>query len=500
MPVPTQYVDQNPWWRSEKAIDGDNRLVQFDSSTIQWQPRLKFYLKFSDDVVYTLRGPRQIGKTTLVKILIRDLFKNLWKTPDQVFYYSCDLVGDPRQLKQIISDYIDGVRLDSQKRLFIFLDEVSSIKDWQKAIKHLADLGKLNNCTLLLTGSHSIDVKKASENLTGRRGNLPGNLDKILLPMKFSEYVECRNIELRNKILSTRIRFRQERQSCLKKIMQGEIPKEVNEFALYSRELELLFRDYMITGGIPKVINDYVKAPVIPDNSYKVYVDAVLGDITRWDKKEIYLRQVVVRIMETIGSSVSWSSLRNNTDISSHETVASYVDLLESAFVISTIYRLNQLKDAPDFAKDKKIYFLDPFFHHAMHAWSSGKKPFDLTQQLLQDSQKVGALVEGIVANHLIRCAFGFAEQKEFFEYTNQLFYWRSDKQREVDFVMKMVGNSYHPIEVKYQNQISRDDKQGIFDFQKAANSTSGLILSNGPLSSSEKIVVMPVWIYLLLI
>jgi hypothetical protein len=44
------------------------------------------------------------------------------------------------------------------------------LKDWQRGIKLFVDAGKLRNCTCILTGSHSIDLRKASESLSGRRG------------------------------------------------------------------------------------------------------------------------------------------------------------------------------------------------------------------------------------------------------------------------------------------------------------------------------------------
>jgi predicted AAA+ superfamily ATPase len=502
MAIPAQFVGQNPWWRDIDAFQKDNDLVRLADSAVQWEPRIKFQFTWFKDAIYTMRGPRQIGKTTLVKCLIRDLVSQRRVNPRLVFYHTCDLIDGPGKLSELVSSYIDPIRQDFEKdRLYIFLDEVSSIPDWQKGIKHLADVGKLANCTFVLTGSHSIDVKKASENLTGRRGNVNDVLDKIILPMKFAEYVETRNQKLRDAVLNLGLRPRQVRYSCVDKLLSGSIPDEIKELNLYSKEFELLFNDYLLTGGVPRAIDEYVKTSGLNETTYKIYVDSVLGDLSRWGKKEIYLRQIISRICETIGTCVSWNALRNNTDVASHATVADYIDLLCSAFVLTTVYQINLTKGSAAFEKDKKIHFEDPFIFHALHAWSSARNPFDISLELIHDSQKMGSIVEGIVANHLTRYAFGLSDQKQFFDPTSLLFYWKSDKQREVDFILKLDSRRFAPFEVKYQGQISRRDKLGIFDFQKTGNSTqSGIILSKRTLSASDRVTVLPVWLFLLLI
>lgn len=357
------------------------------------------------------------------------------------------------------------------------------------------------NCTLVLTGSHSIDVRNATENLAGRRGSASDLLDKVFLPMKFSEFVECRNDELKAKLLSSKIRFQAKRHASLKNLFEGKIDEELEELSLYGKELELLFNDYLLTGGVPKIIDEYVKNSKVSDNSYKIYVDAVLGDMMRWDKKEIFVRQLISRLTETLGSTVSWNALKNNTDIEGHATVADYVETLRSGFVLTVIYHLNLFRGSPDFTKNKKIYFLDPFFLHALSAWSAGQKPFQACLELLRNFESTSHLVEGICADHLIRCAFGFAEQKQFFDYSNSLFYWKSEKQREVDFLLKLREHVYAPIELKYKTDVSRDDKQSIFDFQKTGKSTkAGVIITKDSMSASEKVVAIPIWLFLLLV
>jgi len=124
------------------------------------------------------------------------------------------------------------------------------------------------------------------------------------------------------------------RKEILKELSQGKIPEEIKELSLYSKEIELLFKSYLMTGGIPKVADEYLRTGKISEGIYRTYVDVVLGDLVRWNKKETYLRQILRRIYQVAGNPVSWNTLKDDTDVSSHNTVADYVDTLKDSFIL----------------------------------------------------------------------------------------------------------------------------------------------------------------------
>lgn len=68
----------------------------------------------------------------------------------------------------------------------MFLDEISSVNNWQKSIKYLYDTGRLENAFVVLTGSSSYNLKKSSERLPGRR---EFGKDIVYLPVSFKEYI-----------------------------------------------------------------------------------------------------------------------------------------------------------------------------------------------------------------------------------------------------------------------------------------------------------------------
>lgn len=501
MALGIELIDQNPWWKKRGAIKKDKHLVALAKSKVPWRPRIRYKFRFNRDIVYTLRGPRQVGKTTLLKDLIHD-FLERGTDPRTLFYYTCDLVDNPRELVNTVNNYLDTIRPSSEDRAYIFLDEISSVRDWQKAIKHLSDTGKLENTTIILTGSHTLDIKKAYEKLPGRRGDITTTdvPDKILLPMKFVEYVETINADLAEVIYDLRLIEFSNRRRILLEISRGKISKEIKELSLYSKGLESLFANYLLTGGIPRVIDEYLRTGQISEGVYRTYVDVVLGDLAKWNKRETYLRQVLRRIMESAGNPVGWNTLKQGTDIASHNTVADYVDTLKDSFVLFYLSFYDVSRKIPLYQKEKKIHFHDPFFYHALRGWIGGYDPFSASMDFLKNPQNVGMLTESIVGGHLIRLAFNLSKQKQLFDYENALFYWKSNKGREVDFVIKLDDDSAVPIEVKYQSGITKSDRFGLIDFKKSAGSKKGILLSKDTLEVKGKIVTLPVWLFLMLV
>ncbi len=501
MSLEADFAERNPWWLDKKTIDQDPLITGWESSKFRWEPRLGQTIQWDLDVVYVLRGPRQVGKTTLLKLKIRDLIRS-GVEPRQIFYWPCDLVEGPERLVRLITSYQDIAKEGRPGRLYIILDEISSVKDWQKGIKSLYDAGRLKNCTLVLTGSHSIDLRKATETLARRRGEvhkLKDQLpDKILLPTKFSEYADTRSEKVHKLIRDLDMLKRERRHALWSQVLKGTMPREFKQLQLVSNELQNLFNEYLLTGGIPKVIDSYISTRSISKDLYEGYVELLLRDIRRWDGNEIILRQILRRIIETLGTPVTLNSLRQETDVSSHHTTGNYLDFLKDSFVITVIHKLDRNRDAPVVRDSRKLHFEDPFMFHALRAWATGREPHRDALNFLSETDRVARLVESVVSNHLVRLLFSLRPSTQF-DYTVQLFHWQAHNQRQLDFVARTDEN-YVPIEVKYQSRISTDDAVPIIDFQRGGKSTAGIILTKGSLEEQRSYVEIPVHLFLALI
>lgn len=493
--VMSSLVIQNPWWRTSQSIESDKYIIQFEESGVKWNPRIRYFFDMSHDHVYTLRGPRQVGKTTLVKLIIRDLIRG-GVSPRRIFYWTCDLVEGPKALVEMLDNYFMFSREFQSERRYIFLDEISAVKDWQRGIKFLYDTGKLENSTVIMTGSHSLDIRKAAERLPGRRGTMKDPVDKVLLPMKFAEYIETRDEDMANLFSSLDLLRFKNRRRIIEEVGKGEIPKVIEELALSRNELSKYLDDYLLTGGIPRALNDYEKFGEIKQETYSTYVQVTIGDILRWDKRETYLVQLIRRVIDTLSSQVSWRSLKKDTDIGHTNTVSEYIDVLKSSFVLCPIYVLDRSKRRPMYGRNKKIHFHDPFIFHALRGWINQASSYQEALNYLSGDGK-SKLIEGIVCDHLIRFAFGL-NPIDNFEPTLNLMYWKS-KRNEVDFVLKF-GEGYIPFEVKYSSSLSRREINGIYSFTRSQSEYKGIVITKDLLNNDKGVVALPAYILLALI
>jgi len=488
----------NEWWKTGNVPQDDANIADWSSSSFKWKPRLSETIE-NEEVIYVLRGPRRVGKTTLVKLRIKKLLEE-GISPENIFYFPCDAIETPKQLMTVIDNYLNQQRRKGEWT-YLFIDEISMLIDWQKSIKLLIDAGRFKDCTVILTGSHSIDLRKGSESLSGRRGKVEklkyGTPDKVLLSAKFSEYVETLDTKLSDEIRELWLLSLQNRKNMFLELISGRIPSELRRLAVFTKELELLLNQYMLTGGISQATSQYVAKRKIAEDTYSMFVSQMVRDVCRWNHDEHYARQILRRIFEVLSSNVSWNQLKEGTDVKDGKTAESYVNILRDSFVVAYYYKLNIDKASPDYISNKKIYFQDPFIFHACRAWTYGRNAFDFSQQFVSSSEGNSKLVECIIGNHLSRFRFNLSPSS-LYDPSNFVYYWASDK-REVDFTIELDGK-FVPIEVKYSDNIQKDDAKGIYDFMKTGRSHDfGIITSKNRLEIGKKYVIVPLSILLLL-
>jgi predicted AAA+ superfamily ATPase len=102
----------NEWWKTGTFPDEDANISDWDQSSFKWKPRLSETIE-NEEVIYILRGPRRVGKTTLVKLRIKKLLQD-GVPPENIFYFPCDAIETPKQLKTLIDNYLDQQRKREQ--------------------------------------------------------------------------------------------------------------------------------------------------------------------------------------------------------------------------------------------------------------------------------------------------------------------------------------------------------------------------------------------------
>ncbi len=392
----------NPWWDHENAIELDRHLRELKRFPFVHIPSL-LEEDFKRGNLYIIRGPRQVGKTTFLKMLIRKKLKDGPK--EGIFYWSCDDLTTKEDLIDLILKYAEFCRIKNSKPHFIILDEITGLNEWQKAIKFVIDSDMVPDTCFILTLSNAQDLKKGSERLPGRRGEQ--GRDLYLLPLTFREYVKLTDPDWFNE-------------------HEFESPEELR---YQEGRLKVFFERYLITGGIPLVINEFTRHGEVPLYIYDLYYSWIVGDLLKEGKNEQSFKELVKSLLVTYSTPVSWDSLAKRSSVRSHVTVGSYIEVLSNLFVITDCYFFDMNERKVDYSKNKKIYFYDPFI----------LRIFENRFNIKLDKEKI---IEGVVASHLKRR-----------DVTKEVHYTKFKK--ETDFVLD--GNG---VEVKYQAKISDEDFQ----------------------------------------
>lgn len=172
--------DTNPWWagRPMRPLPPFRRWP-FEH-TLQ---RLKSGLA----PVTVLRGPRQIGKTTLQEQLIEHLLRHEGVDPRRILRAQFDEIPSLKGLKDPILSLcrwferriLGGLFNEWAHKgepAFVFFDEVQNLTEWAPQIKALADHHAVR---VLLTGSSALRIEHGRDSLAGRISTL--DLGPLLL-------------------------------------------------------------------------------------------------------------------------------------------------------------------------------------------------------------------------------------------------------------------------------------------------------------------------------
>ena len=116
--------------------------------------------------IQVIMGPRQIGKSTVIKQVLDDLSKPF-------LFYSADTI--PSTSSTWISDCWNNARLQMRtqglEEMILVIDEIQKLKNWSEYVKKEWDADSLNhiNIKVALLGSSRVLLEKGlAESLMGR--------------------------------------------------------------------------------------------------------------------------------------------------------------------------------------------------------------------------------------------------------------------------------------------------------------------------------------------
>ena len=277
--------------------------------------------KIGKGKVIILIGPRQVGKTTLLKTLLSEQLPS-----NEVQYWNCDEGEVRSMLSQNSSSRFKPLVGNS---CFIVIDEAQRVKDIGLTLKILHD--NFPDVQFAVTGSSSLDLSNTiNEPLTGRK------FEYNLFPFSTNELIKHTNMLDEMKQLEHRLVY-------------GFYPDVVNN-----------------PGDEKEILSNIV-------SSY-LYKDVFEFQDVR---KPATIEKLVQTLALQVGSEVSFNELGNLLGID-NMTVQRYVDLLEKAYVIFHLHSYsrnvrNELK------KSIKVYFYDNGVRNAV---ISNFSPCDLRSDI----------------------------------------------------------------------------------------------------------------------
>lgn len=402
---------QNQWWENSSNIKTDVDLIELKlKKYIYIHPFLKKFK--ATDGVFIIKGPRQIGKSTLLKQLIYNLLIQKKTNPKHIFYYTCDTVLNFQELYEILQLYIENMPTGKNRR-YIFIDEVTYINQWQRAIKQLVDEGSLIKTTIVITGSNLLNLSDSSELMPGRRGkHLLKDLDINFLPLGIKEFNQ---------------------------LVKGK-PK--NFLKLYEK--------YTLIGGIPNVINEYMTKGYISDVTYEIYLQWLIGDINKLGRNPQVFFRICKYLFDSICTPLSIYNIAKAIGSPSNESIAKYVNILEKLFVTKKISSYSVEQKQFQLAKNNKFYFIDPFIAWACYLRGSG-----ITDNYFSNSQKL-LKKSPTLQSQFIQSVIGIEMTTRY----NQVGYYRNKDKKEIDFIGIQNSEIKEAIEVKLQASKNHENYQ----------------------------------------
>jgi uncharacterized protein len=358
--------------------------------------------------IYLLTGGRQIGKSTSTKLLIKELLQKTVFLPQQIFYLPCDQIDTYHQLIETVRPFIE----ENPTRFLLIVDEVTFVKDWDRAIKALADEGHFRRGSVILTGSDSVILKDAMNRFPGRRGQA-AQTDFHLYPLKFCDYVQLTDPQLIKKLDD-------------QKLLQS-------------------FDEYLQCGGYLKAINDFHTHGAVSDATYRTFEQWIVGDFEKRGKSLRYLKELLKALLESASSQLTYSGLTQRIGEMSKETLIDYCQLLERMDVLFSLQAFDQNKRIGFPKKARKFHFWDPFIFDTLLRCLQKDGAFFLGRDFLPMK------VESVVAAS--------------FKSGSPTFYWKA--KGEID-VVSVQPDGVHFIEVKWSDRVRTQDLQ---ELKKQKNS-----------------------------
>ncbi len=339
--------------------------------------------------ILLIKGPRQTGKTTLLKKLQTKLKEKGKNTKFITFEKKADLKLFEKDIEIFKKLYVD--KYDA-----VFLDEFQYAESGGQKLKYLFDAtGK----KFIVSGSSSLKLSvQAGKYLSGRF------FPFYLFQLSFLEFLHWRDEELFE-------------------ILPIMSKKSINNEELNNR-LSEKFEEYLLYGGYPRVVlakKNQEKELMLSS----IFEDYLVKDVDVFLQTEEEIKKLASLLSLQIGNLISYDELSSLAGIN-------FLSLKENLQFLEETYLVNRVKPyfknkRREIVKNPKVYFFDLGLRNFL---IKNFNPLSIRNDM-------GAMLENFVWSELYKQSP-----------LGEIKFWRTKSGAEVDFIIERKGEIL-PIEVK---------------------------------------------------
>lgn len=356
--------------------------------------------------VVNIVGPRQAGKTTLVRDLLK---KGNFITLDDENVLAA-LEADPKgQLDALIGEMPSGP---------LIIDEAQRSKKLALAIKRTVDENR-NMGQFVLTGSSNIFTSsQVADSLAGRVQTM------TMFPLSMAEA----------------------RRMGPARILDWASAEDGPDPAALPKPEAKSRADYIemiLAGGFPEIRN--LDAPQ-RRRRYRNYIDSVVerdvADVLKIRKSDT-MRRLIDQLAARVGNELNVESLNNQFNGVQRKTIETYMDILTKLSLLQRLAAWTSGETGRDI-KHPKVHLVDTGIASALRSMNSQSFNIDANPTAL------GGLFENFVHNELAK-SLPFQKQEW------RLYHWRYDKGREIDIIAE-ADRTIVGFEMKTSTLVEEDD------------------------------------------
>lgn len=362
------FYELNPWW--EKREFKFNSIVR-----AKYLDKLLPMINNKDIIILT--GLRRVGKTTILKQIISNLIQMDVEVKN-IFYISLDMLTiKDLTIREIIIEFRKIHKISNDEKVYVFLDEVTSKKDYNQELKNLYDIG---NIKIFVSSSSASLLKDGRAYLTGR-----------------ARYFEIETLDF-NEFL---------------KFSNYEIKKSERHLT------EKYFEEYMEFGGIPEYI--LTKDPTYLSELINtiIYKDIIAKNNI---KNSEFVFDLFRLLCERVGKLISYNKLSKILGISK-DSVQTYINYFIDTYLFYQVEVDGKLNEK--ILKNKKLYCSDVGIRNLISGFKDKGAIYEnlVYTKIRQNSPnyylKKGIEIDFITKESLIEAKFGQElsdDQKKLFD------------------------------------------------------------------------------------